>query len=121
MIDFKYVEQTVRDLKTQLTRQQIDEKAFEDKLLTLIDVAEDGYYWMFGHESEQWYRHDGETWLPDDPQNITTRPTPPNNPGQTRSTPPVSPAAEPLSWVWFIISLILLAAVGSLVYNSAIL
>lgn len=120
MIDFRYVELTVRDLKTQLTRQQIDEKIFEDKLLTLIDVAEDGYYWMFGHESEQWYRHDGETWLPADPQNITTQPISPN-PGQPQSTTPVSSAVEPLNWVWFIISLILLAVVGSLVYNSAIL
>ena len=114
MIDFTHVEQSVKKLKTQLAQQQIDEKTFEDRLLTLVDVAEDGYYWMFGHESERWYRHNGETWLPDDPRTVQTRLHKPDNPG------PAPLLSEPLNWGWFIISLILLAAIGGLVYNAAI-
>jgi hypothetical protein len=57
MIDFTAVQNSVKTLKNQLETNQIDEEAFEEHLLTLIDVAEDGHYWMYGHESERWFRH----------------------------------------------------------------
>lgn len=120
MIDFTHVRQTVEALKAQLAQQQIDEKTFEDRLLTLIDVAEDGHYWMFGHESERWYRHNGETWLPGDPKNINTQQPKPDNPGPNPAFNPGPAPAEPLNWVWFFISLVLLSIVGGIVYNSSV-
>ena len=70
MINFGNVENSVRSLKKRVAANQIDDKVFEDRLLELIDIAEDGYYWMYGHESERWFRHDGQKWVPDDPDRI---------------------------------------------------
>ncbi|MBN1993062.1 MAG: hypothetical protein JW953_10190 [Anaerolineae bacterium] len=114
MIDFMTVEQSVKALKAKLVAGEMGERAFEESLLGLIDVAEDGYYWMFGHESETWYRHDGEKWLPDDPgEMFIPLPEPAveqNLPAQWRS----------INWGWFIASLIILAVIGGLVYYSTL-
>ncbi len=42
----------------------------EHRLSQLVGRADDGYYWMVGHRSGQWYRHDGQRWLPDDPHRV---------------------------------------------------
>jgi len=115
MIDFEHVQQTVETLKTRLDRREIDEKTFEERLLSLIDVAEDGYYWMYGHESGRWYRHDGKAWLPDDPQHIKKSDTP--QPTAAHSGPA---SDEPVQWGWFLISLVVLAVIGGIVYSSSL-
>jgi hypothetical protein len=66
-MNFLYVEQSVRELKRQVNAGEIDQKTFKARLLELVDVGDDGYYWMFGHNSEVWYRHDGQQWIPDSP------------------------------------------------------
>lgn len=128
MIDFVYVEQAVKELKQQLASGKLDEKAFEDRLLQMIDIAEDGHYWMFGHKSEQWFRHDGEKWVPENPYSRLSHlargelyhsgPLPGSNDGQWGQSNRPKPAAGSPGWGWFMASLILLAAIGLIVYYS---
>lgn len=126
MIDFIYVEQAVKELKQQLVSGKLDEKTFEDRLLEMIDIAEDGHYWMFGHKSEQWFRHDGEKWVPENPYSRLARaarvklypqePLPGSNDGQWSHRPETADGNP--GWGWFVASLILLAVIGVIVYNS---
>jgi hypothetical protein len=116
MIDFGNVENLVRILKKQVVTNQIDDKVFEDRLLELIDIAEDGYYWMYGHESERWFRHDGEEWVPDDPDRILTLRA------QTASNANVSGDVFeeiPVNWTWTTVSLASVAIIGFIVYVSS--
>ncbi len=121
MIDFSDVKNSVQELKKQLAADQIDEKKFESRLLELIDVAEDGYYWMYGHESESWYRHDGKKWEPADPSRLLDRRS------QVKS-PPIQPNSAtqrsdledfPINVGWFIISLLIIVAIGWIVYSTS--
>jgi len=120
MIDFTAVQNSVRALKNQLETNQIDEKIFEDHLLTLIDVAEDGHYWMYGHESERWFRHDGKKWVPANPHNILAQRQ--NNPAASNQIGHHHSDLEDLSlnWSWFVASLIIIIGIGWLVYFSSL-
>ena len=114
MIDFGYVENSVRTLKKQVATNQINEKVFEDRLLELIDVAEDGYYWMYGHESERWFRHDGQKWVPDDPDRIVAQQTP------TDADVNQNVAEEiPVNWTWITVSLASMVVICGIVYISS--
>jgi hypothetical protein len=116
MINFGNVENSVRILKKQVATNQIDDKVFEDRLLELIDIAEDGCYWMYGHESERWFRHDGQKWVPDDPDRILALRA------QTDSNTDIGqdPVEEiPVNWTWFTVSLASLAIIGGIVYVSS--
>lgn len=119
MIDFLEVQDSVRELKGQLAARQIDERAFEDRLLEMIDQAEDGYYWMFGHKSERWFRHDGQKWIPADPSEILAIRS---NDVRGRSNVEQINALEdlPVNWNWFIISLLLIFGIGWIVYWSTL-
>ena len=116
MINFVDVQKSVKDLKGQLAAGHIDEKTFEDRLLELIDVAEDGYYWMFGHESEKWFRHDGHQWLPDDPENIPQR-----SPSNTSVNPNIDWDLNdiPVNTIWLVVSLAILGVIGGIVYITS--
>lgn len=122
MISFPEVEKSVRTLKKQLAAGQIDEKTFEEKLLQLIDVAEDGYYWMFGHESERWFRHDGTHWQPDDPgklsSTVSNLNTPSPKPHHNKQNP--DPESISVDWDWLIASLVIILAIGWIVYTSSL-
>ncbi len=112
MINYTEVEQSVRTLKSQFVEGQIDEKTFEDHLLDMIDVGNDGHYWMFGHESETWYRHDGETWTPAQPTDTTAL--------------EASSAATETTWYnldigWFITSLVVIGAIGAIIYSATLI
>ena len=115
MIDFTHVEQSVAELKLQLTQNQLDERSFEEHLLELIDVAEDGYYWMYGHESEQWYRHNGENWMPANPAQILAARA---NPVPTETGLP--PDKTVIGWVWFSAALGILIFIGATVYLAGL-
>jgi hypothetical protein len=115
MIDFTHVEQSVAELKLQLTQNQLDERSFEERLLELVDVAEDGYYWMYGHESEQWFRHDGENWTPANPAQILAARA---NPAPTETGSP--PDETLLGWGWFTASLGILIVIGATVYSASL-
>jgi len=114
MINFAEVEKTVRELKAQLARGDIDEKTLEKRLLDMIDMADDGYYWMFGHESERWYRHDGEKWLPDDPGEKYVSLT-----EIEVANPSLKGTLQSIDWGWFITSLIVILVIGGIIYMSA--
>lgn len=122
MIDFAAVENVVRELKKQLTAGQIDEQTFEDHLLQMIDVAPDGYYWMFGHETGRWFRHDGQTWQPDDPGRLLDpRARMAKQPLGHHNTDHSSDSEErSIDWDWLIASLVIMLAVGWIVYVSSV-
>jgi hypothetical protein len=120
MIDFTEVQKSVKDLKGQLAAGQIDEQTFEDRLLELIDVAEDGYYWMFGHESGQWFRHDGQQWLSDNPENILKRSQSSNPRNLDDELYHSSDLDEiPVNAVWLAVSLAILFVIGGIVYVTS--
>ena len=132
MINFDKVEQSVKALKLQFTAGKLDKNAFEARLLDLVDFAADGYYWMFGHETESWYQHDGQQWVLKDPGNLrllTPREdtTPQkiinqekklNHPQKTPLDDTLLTAWRTVGWSWFVLSLAILFLIGWLVYTS---
>lgn len=128
MIKFPEVERSVRELKQQLAEGIIDEKTFEDRLLEMIDVAEDGHYWMFGHKSEKWFRHDGTKWVLEDPDKrlslILRQNNSPSELSWANHNSTLSPRQQfegiELNWGWFLISLMMLAVIGGCVYYSVL-
>jgi hypothetical protein len=119
MINFVEVQQAVRRLKTQLEAGEIDQTTFEAQLLELVDIAEDGYYWMFGHKTETWYRHDGQQWVIDSPGELVVR-LPKKDSlyynSKTASEPP--PEWESLDWGWFLAALVFIGSIAYLTYLS---
>jgi hypothetical protein len=123
MINFLEVERSVQALKAQIAAGQIDQATFEACLLKLIDIAPDGYYWMFGHETETWYRHDGQQWLAADPGELVTIIPQYKPPARNSRTPAEvgrnpGPGLETLNWGWFVVSLIWLGLIAWIVYSS---
>jgi hypothetical protein len=114
MINFLEVEQSVKRLKRQHNRGEIDEKTLEESLLVLVDKAEDGYYWMLGHETGQWYRHDGEHWLPHNPGEMFVPLE------QILPQDSFKDRWQSFSMAWFVVSLIVVALVAGLVFYSAL-
>ncbi|GAB4427184.1 MAG: hypothetical protein Kow0031_07140 [Anaerolineae bacterium] len=104
MIDFAEVELQVRQLKEQAEAGEIDPGALEARLMELVDVGPDGYYWMYGHQTGQWFRHDGEQWLPGNP------------PGHH---PEVAPDWSAVDLGWFFLGLVALAVIAGIIYSSA--
>ncbi len=99
MINFAEVEKSVSQLTQQFAAGELNEKALEEKLLQLIDVAADGNYWMLGHRTGRWFRYDGQKWMPDNP--------------------PVAPLEANygmLDWQEVFINLLVLLAIGGVVY-----
>ena len=113
MINFLEVERTVKQLKQQVNQGKIDEHAFEEQLLTLIDEGEDGYYWMFGHETGRWYRHDGEQWVAHDPGEMFAPLE------QVLAQDSLETRWRAFNTGWFILALVLLAIIAVLVFYSA--
>ena len=134
MINFDKVEQSVKTLKQQFAAGTIDKNTFEARLLELIDFAADGYYWMFGHETERWYQHDGQEWIQKDPGNLRLlAPREPENPHQatdegagglqitTFSNTTLTATWRSVEWGWLIMSLALLILIGWIVYTSSLI
>jgi hypothetical protein len=112
MINFLEVERAVRQLKRQYRQGEIDEKTLEESLLELVDKAEDGYYWMFGHETGRWYRHDGKQWVPRDPGEMFVPLE------QMLSQDSLQTRWQGFSTVWFIVALIVLAMIAGIIFYS---
>lgn len=111
MINFSQVEQSVRDLKVQWQQGQLDAPTFEAQLLQLVGIGPDGYYWMFGHQSERWFRYDGQQWIPAAPPTIN---------GHAAFPPSLQPAEwRTLDIGWFIASLVTLGVISGIIYFSA--
>jgi hypothetical protein len=128
-MNFLYVEQSVRELKRQVSAGEIDQKTFKASLLKLVDVGDDGYYWMFGHNSEIWYRHDGERWVPDNPGELLMPLEQSNHSVKTVNHQSISYLHVPqeipeVDWAsvdlgWFIAALLFLIFIGLVIYLSA--
>ena len=128
-MNFLYVEQSVRELKRQVSAGEIDQKTFKARLLELVDVGDDGYYWMFGHNSEIWYRHDGQQWVPDNPGEFLMTLENSNHSVKTVNHQSISylhvPQEAPeIDWAsvdlgWFIAALAFLIFIGLVIYMSA--
>jgi len=119
MINFIEVEQAVHQLKKQLEAGQIDPVTFEARLLELVDVADDGYYWMFGHKTETWYRHDGHRWIIDNPGELITKTNSKNkSQHQTKAVSEPAPDWNSVEWGWFLAGLIFLGAIAYIIYLS---
>lgn len=133
-MNFYQIEESVRELKRQVSAGEIDQKLFETRLLELVEVADDGYYWMFGHKSEIWYRHDGQQWVPDNPGEVlaplASKP-PPGNKVKTMNHQSISylhgPEEETLEidwdaidWGWFIAGLALLSFIAVVIYLATL-
>ena len=130
MINFSEVEKSVRDLKQRLAAGKIDEKTLEEQLLEMIDLAEDGHYWMFGHQSENWFRHNGSKWVKADPNQRFRKVTTPTPQAVAAIGPERSdlnggnshqPDDKAIDLGWFIISLILLALIGGIIYYATLI
>ena len=106
MIDFVRVEAQVNRLKEQVAAGEIDEATFEARLLDLVDIGEDGYYWMYGHKSAQWYRHDGQKWHVASPPKLRSG--------------PAEVSWDTIDHVWFMVSLVVIAVVAAIVFSSAV-
>ena len=129
MINFTRVEYTVRDLKKQFAVGEIDQNTFQTRLMSLVDIAPDGYYWMFGHESEVWYRHNGQQWTQEDPgklRMLESSERPPIAESHIEPNPSTLNTAHPnliadwqtVEWNWFIISIVVVGLIGWVVYAS---
>lgn len=116
MINFSNVEQSVRALKSQVAAGEIDQQAFESHLITMIDFAPDGCYWMFGHKSERWYRYDGRQWIPDDPGKLRKLASAQN----IQAEQDLASLWGTVNWTWFIASLITLGLIVWIVYTSSL-
>ncbi|MBN1218672.1 MAG: hypothetical protein JXM69_07080 [Anaerolineae bacterium] len=115
MINFAEVEKSVGELKKQLARNEIDEETLEKHLVEMIDLAEDGYYWMFGHESGRWYRHDGKQWVPDHPGEMFVPLT-----EIDEAEEKLDAKWQSVNWRWFVFSLAVIGVIGIIVYFSAL-
>ena len=118
MIDFLEVEQSVKILKKQVDTGNIDEASFKAHLMDMIDVADDGYYWMYGPKSEQWYRHDGTKWVPDSPGELMVA-----LPADDDFSNGVTEQNTDFNWDsvdlnWFFIGVVLMGIVFALVYTA---
>ena len=102
------MEQTVRNLKQKFSQGELDQASFEAKLLGLIDLASDGHYWMFGHRTERWYRHNGTHWVA-------------SHPSPEISNLPVEPNASNalLDWDNIFTSLLIILIIGLVVYYAS--
>ncbi len=126
MINFLRVEQSVKELKSQIIAGEIDQLTFEDHLLGMIDYAADGCYWMFGHKTDNWYRHNGEQWVPDDPGKLrylmpsSGSKQHPQNPPISSSLPDLKAGWKAINWGWFVASLIVLGLIAAIIYNSSL-
>ena len=112
MIDFNNVETSVRTLKAQFEDGAIKAGTFEARLMDLVALAPDGNYWMFGHQSEKWFRYDGKSWVLDTPPSAAEAPS-----GEEHAPTP-EPSWLDINMSWFVTSVVILVVIGGLVYTS---
>ncbi len=76
-MDFARVEAEFARLKAQFETGAVTEAEFRAQLEELIFEDEQGRWWILGYETGQWYVHDGEQWVQQEPPRAApgTRPT----------------------------------------------
>jgi hypothetical protein len=85
-MDFARVEAEYRRLKAQFERGALTEAALKAQLEELMIEDEQGRWWIVGYETGQWYVHDGEKWVQQEPPRAA--------PGPAAARPPYPQATE---------------------------
>jgi TM2 domain-containing membrane protein YozV len=78
-MDFVQVEAEFERLKAQFEEGALSEEEFKTQLQDLMIEDEQGRWWILGYETGQWYVHDGEQWIQQEPPlPEDLRPVPPD-------------------------------------------
>jgi len=124
MINFDKVEQSVRKLKHQIATGEMDQQTLKTRMMEMVDIAADGYYWMFGHETETWYQHDGQQWIAKDPGNLRLLARQDDNALDNDAAPSseqdLMSEWRSTNWTWFIISLIVIGLIAWVIFSSSL-
>ena len=109
-MDFSKVEAEFQKLKGQFEAGALTEVEFKARLQDLMAQDEQGRWWMIGYETGQWYYHDGQKWVRDEPPRIAVPapPTPPVEKPIEAQRVPRPGGIKPL-WIGGIGALVLLA------------
>ena len=92
-MDFARVEAEFGRLKAQFEAGALTEAEFKAQLEELMIEDERGRWWILGYETGQWYVHDGERWVPQEPPKAApvAPPTHPQPPAAADLTPDAQP------------------------------
>jgi hypothetical protein len=92
-MDFARVEAEFKRLKAQFERGALTEAEFKAQLEELMIEDEQGRWWILGYETGQWYVHDGEQWVQQEPPRAAPGPAAahPPPPGATELMPDAQP------------------------------
>jgi hypothetical protein len=67
---FSQVEAEVASLRQQMAAGRLTEAQLRKRLEQLMIQDAQGYWWMIALEADQWYRYDGEKWVPGVPPRL---------------------------------------------------
>ncbi len=115
---FAAAQQAYLELKGRYARGEMTEAEFEAAMQNLTVQDADGFYWMLGAESGQWYRYDGQQWLQTNPPLIAAAPPvsppPPMPPPVAAALPPTAaaPPAKKSNWKRWLALLVLAILIG---------
>ncbi len=93
MMDFFRVEAEFAQLKAQFESGDLREEEFKAQLEALMIEDEQGRWWILGYETGQWYVHDGERWVQQQPPRAAPGAPPAHSlhPGAADLTPDTQP------------------------------
>jgi len=80
---FARVEAAVTRLRGELASGKLSAEQFKARLRELMVQDASGRWWMIGVETDQWYVHDGATWLRADPPGYAVQRSPPSTTPQS--------------------------------------
>ena len=66
-MDFHQAEAEYKRLKTRFRAGELTEAQFKAALRDLMVQDERGDWWLIGHRTERWHRHDGDQWVEANP------------------------------------------------------
>jgi len=64
---FKEMEKRFHDLKIRLENGEINIEDFKRELKKLVVLDKNGFYWMLGSKSGNWFRYNGREWVQESP------------------------------------------------------
>lgn len=65
---FQQVHTEFSQLKAQFDAQTLSEERFKARLQELMITDQQGRWWIIGYETGLWYVHDGQNWVPGQPE-----------------------------------------------------